>query len=163
MWYGSSRNNTKDGVKVDLYLSLGSNQGDRRKNIEDALSCLNIEFKTQYKAVSSLIETEPWGFESEDKFLNAAVHYELRLKEGYNPEAEALMILESCKKVERMLGRTGEPEYDKEGKRIYRSRPIDVDILLFGNHHIDCKELTIPHKLMNEREFVMIPLKEIKS
>ena len=163
MWYGSSRNNTKDGVKVDLYLSLGSNQGDRRKNIEDALSCLNIEFKTQYKAVSSLIETEPWGFESEDKFLNAAVRYELRLKEGYNPGAEALMILESCKKVERMLGRTGEPEYDEEGKRIYRSRPIDVDILLFGNHHIDCKELTIPHKLMNEREFVMIPLKEIKS
>ena len=109
------------------------------------------------------METEPWGFESDEKFLNAAVHYELRLKEGYNPEAEALMILESCKKVERMLGRTGEPEYDADGKRIYRSRPIDVDILLFGDHHIDCDELTIPHKLMYERDFVMIPLKEIND
>lgn len=58
---------------MDLYLSLGSNQGDRMKNIEDALSCLNIEFKAQYKAVSSIIETEPWGFDSEEKFLNAAV------------------------------------------------------------------------------------------
>jgi 2-amino-4-hydroxy-6-hydroxymethyldihydropteridine diphosphokinase len=148
---------------VDLYLSLGSNQGDRRRNIEDAISCLNIEFKAQYKAVSSILETEPWGFESDEKFLNAAVHYELRLKDGYNPEAEALMILESCKKVERMLGRTGEPEYDADGKRIYRSRPIDVDILLFGDHHIDCDELTIPHKLMYERDFVMIPLKEIND
>ena len=71
------------------------------------------------------------------------------------------MILESCKKVERMLGRIGEPEYDEEGNRIYRSRPIDVDILLFGDHHIDCEELTIPHKLMYMRDFVMIPLKEI--
>ena len=148
---------------MDLYLSLGSNQGDRMKNIEDALSCLNIEFKAQYKAVSSIIETEPWGFDSEEKFLNAAVHYELRMKEGYNPEVEALMILESCKKVERMLGRTGEPEYDGEGRRIYRSRPIDVDILLFGDHRIDCEELTIPHKLMYERDFVMIPLKEIND
>ena len=113
MWYGSSRNRSVKGVKVDLYLSLGSNMGDRAKNIEDAISCLNIEFNTQYKAVSSMIETEPWGFESDDKFINAAVHYELQLPEGYNPEAEGLMILESCKKVERMLGRTGEPEYDE--------------------------------------------------
>ena len=161
MWYGSSRNRSVKGVKVDLYLSLGSNMGDRVKNIEDALSCLNIEFNTQYKAVSSMIETEPWGFESDDKFLNAAVHYELQLPEGYNPEAEGLMILESCKKVERMLGRTGEPEYDEVGRRIYRSRPIDIDILLFGDNKIDCEELTIPHKLMYERDFVMIPLREI--
>ncbi len=149
------------GVKVELYLSLGSNQGDRRKNIEDALSCLNVEFRTQYSKVSDIIETEPWGFESDEKFLNAAVLYELDLPEGYNPEAEALMILESCKKVERMLGRTGEPEYDSEGNRIYRSRPIDIDILLFGDNRIDCEELTIPHKLMYERDFVMKPLNEI--
>ena len=79
---------------VDLYLSLGSNMGDRAANIENAVSLLNIELKTSYKAISSFLETEPWGFESEQKFLNAAVHYELQLKEGYNPEAEALMILE---------------------------------------------------------------------
>lgn len=148
-------------MKVELYLSLGSNQGDRRQNIQAAISMLNIELKTPYKAVSSFIETEPWGFESKDRFINAAVMYELRLKKGYNPEAEGLMVLEICKDIERRLGRTGEPQYDAEGKRIYTSRPIDIDILLFGDDRIDCEELTVPHKLMYERDFVMIPLREI--
>ena len=147
---------------VDLYLSLGSNQGDRAQNIENAVSLLNVELRTPYKSISSLLETEPWGFESDEKFLNAAVHYQLRLKKGYNPEAEGLMILEICKDIERRLGRTGEPEYDAEGKKIYHSRPIDIDILLLGDNNIDCPELTVPHRLMYERDFVMIPLKEIK-
>ena len=90
------------------------------------------------------------------------MHYQLRLKKGYNPEAEGLMILEICKDIERRLGRTGEPEYDAEGKRIYHSRPIDIDILLLGDNNIDCPELTVPHRFMYERDFVMIPLKEIK-
>ena len=153
----------KDMKKVDLYLSLGSNQGDRQWNIETALSLLNVELKTPYKAVSSLHETEPWGFESEDKFLNAAVHYELYLKEGYNPEAEGLMILGICKDIERRMGRTGAPRFDEKGERIYSSRPIDIDILLFGDNNIDCPELTVPHKLMHKRDFVMIPLNEIMN
>ena len=148
-------------VFVDLYLSLGSNMGDRAANIENAISLLNIELKTPYKAVSSLLETEPWGFESEQKFLNAAVHYQLQLNEGYNPEAEGLMILEICKDIERRLGRTMSVEYNEAGERVYHNRPIDIDILLFGDHKIDCPELTIPHKLMYERDFVMIPLREI--
>ena len=152
----------EDVEKVELYLSLGSNQGDRRKNISDALSLLNIELGTPYKAVSSLIETDPWGFDSDEKFINAAVLYELELKRGYNPEAEGLMILEICKDIERRLGRTGQPQFDDAGNRIYTSRPIDIDILLFGDNLIDCEELTVPHKLMYEREFVMKPLKEIK-
>ena len=146
---------------MDLYLSLGSNQGDRRKNIEDAISLLNIELGTPYKAVSSFLETEPWGFESESKFVNAAVHYELDLKKGYNPEAEGLMVLEICKDIERKMGRTGKPQYDERGERIYTDRPIDIDILLFGDEKIDCEELTVPHRLMYERDFVMIPLNEI--
>ena len=152
-----------DTVKVELYLSLGSNMGDRRRNIEDAISLLNIELKKPYKAVSSLLETEPWGFESEDKFLNAAVLYELSLRKGYNPEAEGLMILEICKDIERRLGRTGSPQYDEKGERIYTSRPMDIDILIFGDNRIDCEELTVPHKLMYERDFVMIPLREINN
>ena len=147
--------------KVELYLSLGSNQGDRRLNIENAVSLLNIELKKPFKAISSFYETEPWGFESDDKFINAVVMYELDLPEGYNPEAEGLMILEICKDIERRLGRQGQPQYDEAGKRIYTSRPIDIDILLLGDDKIDCPELTVPHKLMYEREFVMIPLKEI--
>ena len=148
---------------MELYLSLGSDSGDRMHNIEAALSLLNIELGVPYSALSSIIETEPWGFESDTRFLNAAVMYELDLPKGYNPEAEALMILAACKDIERRLGRTGEPQYDGEGKRIYTSRPIDIDILLFGDHKIDCDELTIPHKLMFERDFVMVPLREIKK
>ena len=122
-----------------------------------------MELGTPYTAVSSLLETEPWGFESEDKFLNAAVRYQLRLRKGYNPEAEGLMILEICKDIERKLGRTGKPQYDERGERIYTDRPIDIDILLFGDNKIDCEELTVPHKLMYERDFVMIPLNEIND
>ena len=142
---------------------MGSNVGDRKKNIEDALSLLNIELGTPFKRVSSLIETDPWGFESDNKFMNAAVLYELELKKGYNPEAEGLMVLEICKDIERKLGRTGSPQYDDDGKRIYSDRPIDIDILLFGDDNIDCEELTVPHKLMYERDFVMVPLKEINN
>ncbi len=149
--------------RVELYLSLGSNQGDRRLNIEHAVSMLDIELKKPYKAISSLLETEPWGFESEDKFLNAVVLYELDLPKGYNAEAEGLMILEICKDIERKLGRTGAPQYDEKGERIYTSRPIDIDILLLGDARIDCPELTVPHKHMYERDFVMIPLKEIND
>ena len=156
------QNHPEDMEKVDLYLSLGSNQGDRAGNIEKALSLLNIELKTPYKALSSLIETEPWGFESDEMFINAAVLYQLHLPKGYNPEAEGLMILEICKDIERRLGRKGGPVYDEKGERVYSSRPIDIDILLFGDNKIDCPELTVPHKLMHERDFVMIPLNEIK-
>ncbi len=161
MWDGRRETRHQQKNKVGLYLGLGSNQGDRALNIEHAVSMLNVELKTPYKAISSLLETEPWGFESQEKFMNAVVLYELELPEGYNPEAEGLMILEICKDIERRMGRTGEPQYDEKGERIYKDRPIDIDILLFGDNRIDCPELTVPHKLMYERDFVMIPLREI--
>ena len=161
MWDGRRETRHQQKNKVGLYLGLGSNQGDRALNIEHAVSMLNVELKTPYKAISSLLETEPWGFESQEKFMNAVVLYELELPEGYNPEAEGLMILERSKDIERRMGRTGEPEYDEKGERINKDRPIDIDILLFGDNRIDCPELTVPHKLMYERDFVMIPLREI--
>ena len=73
------------------------------------------------------------------------------------------MILEICKSIEKRLGRTGKPQYDEKEERIYEDRPIDIDILLFGDNRIDCEELTVPHKLMYERDFVMVPLKEIND
>ena len=161
MWDGRRETRHQQKNKVGLYLGLGSNQGNRALNIEHAVSMLNVELKTPYKAISSLLETEPWGFESQEKFMNAVVLYELELPEGYNPEAEGLMILEICKDIERRMGRTGEPQYDEKGERIYKDRPIDIDILLFGDNKIDCPELTVPHKLMYERDFVMIPIREI--
>ena len=96
MWDGRRATRHQQKNKVGLYLGLGSNQGDRALNIEHAVSMLNVELKTPYKAISSLLETEPWGFESQEKFMNAVVLYELELPEGYNPEAEGLMILEIC-------------------------------------------------------------------
>ena len=155
------QNGPKNMVKMELYLSLGSNQGDRRRNIEAAISMLNIELGVPYKAVSSFIETEPWGFGSSEKFINAAVMYELDLPENFNAEAEGLMILEICKDIEKRLGRVEGPQYDDRGERVYTDRPIDIDILLMGDCRIDCPELTVPHKLMYERDFVMKPLKEI--
>ena len=127
------------------------------------MSLLNIELGTPFKAVSSLIETKPWGFDSDEMFVNAAVHYELEMKKGYNPEAGGLMVLEICKSIERRLGRDGGPQYDESGNRIYSDRPIDIDILLLGDDRIDCEELTVPHKLMYERDFVMVPLREINN
>ena len=162
MWDGRRETRHQERNKVQLYLGLGTNQGNRELNIEHAVAMLNVELKTPYKAISSLIETEPWGFESQQKFLNAVVLYELDLPEGYNAEAEGLMILEICKDIERRMGRTGETQYDEKGERIYSDRPIDIDILLLGDNKIDCPELTVPHKLMYERDFVMIPLNEIK-
>ena len=146
---------------MELYLSLGSNQGDRKQNLETALSLLNIELNTPYKKLSSILETEPWGFESDDRFLNVAVLYELQLPKGYNPEAEGLIILDKCKSIESKLGRKQAQIYNEQGERVYSSRPIDIDILLLGDDRIDCDELTVPHKLMWERDFVMEPLKEI--
>lgn len=163
MWDGRRETRHQDRKKVRLYLGLGSNQGDRELNIEHAVSMLNVGLKTPYRAISSLIETEPWGFDSQQKFMNAVVLYELDLPEGYNAEAEGLMILEICKDIERRMGRTGEPKYYEKGKRIYSDRPIDIDILLFGDNEIECPELTVPHKLMHERDFVMVPLNELRQ
>ena len=136
-----------------VYSSLGSNEGDREKNIRQALSLMDERFGTPYSRLSSLLETKSWGFEGAD-FLNCAVMYEL---EGITPSE----TLEAVKKIESELGRTGSPEYDSEGRRIYRNRPIDIDILYFGDRKVDTPSLKIPPPLMEQRDFVRIPLSEI--
>ena len=146
---------------INMYLSLGSNMGDRRANIEAALSMLDEAFGTGYKLLSNIIETPSWGFQGED-FLNCAVMYALpRKRDG--AEAQALEILDVVKDIERRLGRAGSPEYDASGRRIYHSRPIDIDILFFGTHVIDHPRLQVPHPLIAERDFVLVPLDEIAN
>ena len=146
---------------INLYLSLGSNMGDRRANIEAALAMLDEAFGTGYKLLSNIIETPSWGFQGED-FLNCAVMYALpRKRDG--AEAQALEILDVVKDIERRLGRAGSPEYDASGHRIYHSRPIDIDILFFGMHVIDHPRLQVPHPLIAERDFVLVPLDEIAN
>ena len=146
---------------IHLYLSLGSNMGDRRANIESALSLLDEAFGRHYMRISSIIETPSWGFKSED-FLNCAVLYALPRKRS-DRQNQALEILDSIKQIELALGREQKVEYDGEGRRVYYPRPIDIDILLFGTHVIDHPRLQVPHPLMAQRDFVMRPLREIAN
>ena len=144
---------------VNIYFSLGSNLGDREKNIEEALRRMDDALGVHYISLSRLIETRPMGF-SGGKFLNAAVLYRVfRPEEG--EEADAIEILDKVKAVEMEMGRTDRPEFDSSGNRIYRSRIIDIDILFYGSERINIQRLTIPHKDIENRPFVMIPLLEI--
>ena len=143
---------------VSVYLGLGSNKGDRRKNIERALELLDEGLGCHYTALSRLIETKAWGFKG-DKFLNACVLY--RIYRKGTPEEQGHEILALCKETERALGRDEKPEFDSEGKRIYHNRTMDIDILFYGNEHIDTEDLTVPHPLISVRDFVKIPLAEI--
>ena len=143
---------------VSVYLGLGSNKGDRRKNIERALSMLSEGLGCHYTALSRLIETKAWGFKG-DKFLNACVLY--RIYRKGTPEEQGHEILALCKEIERALGRDEKLEFDAEGHRIYHNRTMDIDILFYGNEHIDTEDLTVPHPLISERDFVKIPLAEI--
>lgn len=140
---------------INVYFSLGSNLGDRKRNLLEALRLMDEAFGRHYTALSSFIETEPMGF-SGGKFLNAAVLYRLPVI-----LSEAKEVLRVVKAIEAEMGRTDPPEYDAAGERIYHSRIIDIDILFYGKEIIDLPELTIPHKRMAQRPFVLIPLREI--
>ncbi len=136
----------------DVYFSLGSNLGDRQARIEEALRRLDKALGRPYEALSSIIETPAWGFDG-PPFLNCVVRY----RSARRPET----LLHICKRIERAMGRRGAPEYDAEGRRIYRDRPIDIDILLYGDLTVDTPDLKIPHPLMRQRDFIMRPLAEI--
>ena len=143
---------------VNVYLGLGTNQGDRRQNLMRALELLDQGFGRHYEALSPIIETEAWGFEGEP-FLNACVLY--RIGRKGSPEKHGHEILAFCKRIERALGRADAPEYDAEGRRVYHHRAIDIDILFYGKERIDCEDLQVPHPLIAVRDFVKLPLAEI--
>lgn len=132
---------------VELYLSLGSNLGDRAEMLQRAIALIGERIGTVQR-VSSFIETEPWGFKSEHPFLNAACMVLTTL----SPE----QCLEATQKIERELGRT-----TKSKNGVYHDRPIDIDLLLYNGLKISTPTLTLPHPRMYERDFVMIPLREI--
>ena len=129
------------------YLSLGSNLGDRHATMRRAIDMLNAGAGIVDRQ-SSPIETEPWGFESPNRFLNMCV----RLTTTLTPE----QLLLATQAIERQLGRTMKSDSGQ-----YHDRPIDIDILTYDDLHIATPTLTIPHPLMHERDFVMIPLREI--
>lgn len=133
----------------ELFLSLGSNLGDREQMLRRAIALIGERIGTVQR-VSSFIETEPWGFQSKHPFLNAACLVQTTL----SPE----QCLDETQKIERELGRKRK---SKDG--IYHDRPIDIDLLLYGDLKLNTPRLTLPHPHMLERDFVMIPLREIMS
>lgn len=125
-----------------IYLALGSNLGDRERNIAAALR--RLEPLVQVQAVSSLYETDPVP-EGQPPYLNAAC----RVTTGLQPKA----LLRHIKEVERELGRRG-------GER-WGPRPIDIDLLLYGDLTIEEDGLRLPHEGLAERAFVLVPLADI--
>ena len=141
-----------------VFLGLGSNLGDREENIQKAISLIGERVGTVLRQ-SSLIETEPWGFESENKFLNGVILCETSL----TPR----QLLRVTQKIERDLGRKKKSASSHSShllpltSHLYKDRPIDIDILLYDDLTVDEPDLKIPHPLMQQRDFVMIPLNEI--
>lgn len=148
-------------TKVDLYLSLGSNLGDREAHLKAALSALNRSYG-RFMRISKVIETEPDGFESPNRFLNLCVRYKVTRRSD-DPLQDCLRILHRVKTIEEQLGRELHVEFDGNGKRIYHDRPIDIDILFFGDIRCSSTLVTIPHPRIGERDFVLRPLRQIAT
>lgn len=128
------------------YLALGTNIGNKRRNMITAAALL-AERVGDVLALSGFYETEPWGFQSDNTFLNAA----LQLETALSP----LDLLKSTQQIELEMGRT------QKSNGAYHDRIIDIDILLYDDLIWQTPELTLPHPLMHERLFVMEPLAEI--
>jgi 2-amino-4-hydroxy-6-hydroxymethyldihydropteridine diphosphokinase len=128
-----------------VYLSLGSNKGDRLYSLARACKAISERIGNNL-ILSSIFETEPWGFKSEEKFFNLVLKIETRL--------DPVALIESLMEVESQLGRIR-----KNGG--YESREIDIDILFYDKLVMEVTQLQIPHPRMHERKFVLIPLFEI--
>lgn len=130
-----------------VYLGLGTNLGNKEANLRTAIYKLQERIGKQV-SLSSFYETAPWGFESDHSFLNAAI--------GLETSLSPIEILHITQEIEKELGRT-----KKSVNGSYSDRLIDIDILLYDTLVLQTPELTIPHPLMTERDFVMKPLIEI--
>lgn len=131
----------------NVYLSLGTNLGNRKRNIREAIEKIG-ELIGVVERQSALYETKPWGFSSPNDFINACV----LVRTVMAPR----QLLEVTQHIEQEMGRTLKSENGE-----YHDRIIDIDILLYDDLKVDEPDLKIPHPLMEEREFVMVPLKEI--
>lgn len=132
---------------ASLYLSLGTNLGDRHENLSRALDLIGREVGTVVLA-SDIIETQPWGFDSSNRFLNMVVKVDTDLK-----PIEALHVTQD---IEHCLGRTA-----KTVDGVYHDRLIDIDLLMYDDVVMNTPELTLPHPRMRQRQFVMEPLAQI--
>jgi 2-amino-4-hydroxy-6-hydroxymethyldihydropteridine diphosphokinase len=130
-----------------IFLGLGSNLGEKEKNLQDAVMMLKMEMGNLL-SLSSFYISKPYGFSSENDFLNAVALMETR----FSPYE----ILEKTQEIEKTLGRIS-----KSCGQHYADRIIDIDILLYDHLVIDQPSLKIPHPAIVERDFVFMPLLEI--
>ena len=130
-----------------VYLSLGTNLGNRKRNIREAIDKIGEQIGV-VKRQSALYETKPWGYSSPNDFINACVLVLTTMAPR--------QVLEATQRIECEMGRTLK-SVDGE----YHDRIIDIDILMIDDLVINEPDLHVPHPLMEERDFVMIPLKEI--
>jgi 2-amino-4-hydroxy-6-hydroxymethyldihydropteridine diphosphokinase len=128
-----------------VFFGLGTNLGNRKANLRKAIEMIGEHIGKVLKS-SSIYETAPWGFDSEDDFLNMVVLVETTLT--------PLELMKKIVTIESMLGR--ERNQDR-----YSSRIIDIDILLYDDLILNENGLKIPHPLMHERRFVLVPLNEL--
>ncbi len=149
-----------------VYLGLGSNLGDREEHIRRAVQLIAEQIGTVVRQ-SALYYSEPWGFQSEHPFVNAVVCVHTTL----TPRR----LLRATQHIERQLGKRKEHATERNPLTThpspltphhspyttYHDRPIDIDILLYDNITVEEPDLKIPHPLMQERDFVMIPLREV--
>lgn len=129
----------------EIIIGLGTNLGDRKKNLDKAIELLNEHESITIEDISSIYETKPVGYAKQDKFLNMVIKGVTELK----PQA----LLEVCQNIEKQLGR--------EKTIVNGPRIIDLDILVYNNENRHLENLRIPHPRMHERAFVLIPLYEI--
>lgn len=132
---------------MHVYFSLGTNLGDKEQNLRLAIQRIE-ERIGKVISLSAFYATAPWGFSSENMFLNAAVCVET----SFPP----LSVLRLTQEMEREIGRA-----NKSVNGVYSDRLIDIDLLLYDNLVLDTPELKLPHPLMHQRRFVMEPLAEI--
>lgn len=130
-----------------VYFSLGTNLGEKEQNLSQAMRKIN-ERIGETLSLSAFYSTEPWGFQSENSFLNAVCCIQTPL----SPHK----ILATTQAIEQELGRT-----QKTVNGIYADRIIDIDLLFYDNRIINEPKLILPHPLMTQRIFVMAPLAEI--
>lgn len=129
-----------------VYLSIGSNLGDRFKNLQFSISELSKK-AGKVISVSNVYETDPVGFQSENLFLNACLKLETS-----KPATEILQI---CNQIESLAGRIRTNSHE------YESRLLDIDIIFFGNEIINSKDLKVPHPHFRKRQFVLMPLNDL--
>ena len=132
-----------------VYFSLGSNLGNKRENLNKAIKLMEEQIGVLVRQ-SAFLATEPWGFQSDNSFVNAAICMETEL--------DPFEVLVKTQEIEREMGRTM-----KSTNGEYHDRIIDIDILLYDDLTVDEPDLKIPHPLMRQRPFVMEPLREIEA